>query len=103
MTMIRALAPVVLTATGPLAAVELGETPFFPGANAILHLSAPIGGDGVVTVEGSDDEGTTWEEIRTADADSGTVIEVSPLYKQVRLNVTTAGTGTVSAALEGVQ
>lgn len=105
MTMIKNLEQVDMTVTGALTAVELGATPFFPGANAILHLTAPIGGAGVITVEGSGEEAGTYTAVQTINAaqSAGLQVEVSPLPKWIRLNVTTAGTGTIDPTLEGVQ
>lgn len=105
MTMLKTLGSAIdMTETGALAAVELGETPFFPGANAILRLSAPIGGAGVISVQGSADGTTGWTTLQTVNAAAGTDVEVPNLPKFIRLNKTTAGTGTiVSAKLEGVQ
>lgn len=105
MTMLKQLgAAIDMTATGALAAVELGETPFFPGGNAILHLSAPIGGAGVIQVQGSDAEAGTFTTLATVNAASGTQVEITNLPKWIRLNKSTAGTGTIATAtLEGVQ
>jgi hypothetical protein len=104
MAMIKKLGTAVdLTTTGALTGVELGETPFFPGGNAILRLTAAIGGAGVITIQGSAD-GTTWFTNRTINAASGVAAEVTDLPKHIRLNKTTAGTGTVAEIwLEGVQ
>lgn len=105
MTMLKTLGGAIdMTATGALAAVELGATPFFPGANAILRLSAPIGGAGVISIQGSDEEAGTYTTLQTVNAAAGTDIEVTNLPLWIRLNKTTAGTGTItSAVLEGVQ
>jgi hypothetical protein len=105
MTMLKTLgAAVDMTATGALAAVELGETPFFPGANAILRLSAPVGGAGVIQVQGSTEEAGTFTTIATVNAASGTDVEITDLPKWIRLNKSTIGTGTIATVkLEGVQ
>lgn len=105
MTMLKTLGSAIdMTATGALAAVELGATPFFPGANAILRLSAPIGGAGVIHVQGSDTETGTYTNHTTVNAASGTDVEITNLPRWIRLNKTTIGTGTIaSAVLEGVQ
>lgn len=105
MSMLKTLGTAIdLTATGALAAVELGETPFFPGGTAILRLSDPIGGAGVITVQGSANGVDGWTTVRNINAAAGQNIEIESLPKHIRLNKTTAGTGTIaSAVLEGVQ
>lgn len=105
MSMLKTLGTAIdMTATGALAAVELGATPFFPGANAILRLSAPIGGAGVITLQGSVDGTTDWYTVRTLNAAAGANVEVENLPPFIRINKTTVGTGTIaSAVLEGVQ
>lgn len=105
MTMLKTLGTAIdMTATGALAAVELGATPFFPGANAILRLSAPIGGAGEIEVQGSTTQTGTFTTIATVDAASGTDVEITDLPLWIRLNKTTIGTGTIATAkLEGVQ
>lgn len=105
MSMLKTLGTAIdLTATGALAAVELGATPFFPGGNAILRLSDPIGGAGVITIQGSANGVDGWYTVRTINAAALQDIEVDSLPPFIRLNKTTAGTGTIaSAVLEGVQ
>lgn len=105
MSMLKTLGSAIdMTATGALAAVELGATPFFPGANAILRLSAPVGGAGVISVQGSDTEDGTFTTLQTVNAAAGANVEITNLPKWIRLNKTTVGTGTIaSAVLEGVQ
>lgn len=105
MTMIKTLGSAIdLTATGALAAVKLGETPFFPSGNAILRLSAPVGGAGVIQVQGAATATGPWTTQQTINAASGTDIEITGLPDYIRLNKSTAGTGTLaSAILEGVQ
>jgi hypothetical protein len=105
MTMLKSLgAAIDMTATGALAAVKLGETPFFPGANAILRLSAPVGGSGAIQVQGSDTETGTYTTLVTVNAASGTDIEIANLPLWIRLNKSVVGTGTIATAkLEGVQ
>lgn len=105
MSMLKTLGTAIdMTATGALAEVELGATPFFPGANAILRLSAPIGGSGVITLQGRAKDSSTWYTVRTINAAAGEIVEVENLPPFIRINKTTAGTGTIAAAvLEGVQ
>ena len=106
MPMIKLLPSITIGSTGPAAAVELGETPFFPGGNALLHLTGVPAGAVVLAVQGSPDGTNDWTTIQTfnAAAMAGGVVEVSPLPKFIRTNVTTAGTAaTIGASLEGVQ
>lgn len=105
MAMLRALgANVDMTAVAALPAVKLGETPFFPGGNAILRLSAPVGGAGVIQVQGSDSATGTFTTLATVNAASGTDVEILNLPQYIRLNKSTAGTGTIATVnLEGVQ
>lgn len=105
MTMLKSLGTAIdMTGTGALAAVELDSTPFFPGGNAILRLSAAIGGSGVISVQGADSAAGPWTTQQTINAAAGTNVEIPNLPKFIRLNKTTAGTGTIARAdLEGVQ
>ena len=108
MTMLKTFPAVNLTVTGVLAGVELGQTPFFTGANAKLFFPAAIGGAGVITLEGSPDGATspsTYTTIRTLNAaqTAGLWVELTDLPKYIRMNVTTAGTGTFTPTLHGVQ
>lgn len=107
MTMIKALPDIAIGTTGALAGVELGETPFFPGANAILRLSAAPAGAISLLVQGSDtgetspDSYTTFKTLNAA-AMKGLAVELTDLPKFLRLNVGVAGTAaTISATLEG--
>lgn len=105
MPMIKSLASVDMTGLASQAAVELGATPFFPGGNALMHLTAPIGGAGVITVEGSVDGSTGWTAVRTINAaqSAGLVVEITDLPAWIRTRVSTVGTGTIVPTLEGVQ
>lgn len=105
MPMLKQLgAAIDMTGTGALTGVELGQTPFFPGGNAILRLTAPIGGSGVIQVQGSATGTGGWTTQQTVNAASGTDVEITNLPKFIRLNKSTAGTGTIANAyLEGVQ
>ena len=105
MTMLKNLGTAIdMTATGAIAGVELGATPFFPGANAILRLSAAIGGAGVISVQGAPEASGPWTTLQTINAAAGTNVEIPNLPKHIRLNKTTVGTGTIARAdLEGVQ
>lgn len=104
MTMIKTFAAVDMTATGALAALELGDTPFFTGANAKLFLPDPIGGAGVIQLQGSPD-GTTWTTFRSliATDTASQWVELTDLPAYIRMNVTTAGTGSFTPTLHGVQ
>lgn len=108
MTMLKTFAAVDMTATGALAGVELGETPFQLGGNALIYFPAAIGGAGVITLEGSPDGVTspsTYTTIRTLNAAQTAArwVELTDLPAYIRMNVTTAGTGTFTPTLHGVQ
>lgn len=104
MTMLINLPSIDYTALAAQASVELGETPFQLGGNALLYLTASIGGSGVVTLEGSPD-GTTWSTIRTLNAaqTASRWIELTDLPKYFRTRVSTVGTGSGVPTLHGVQ
>ena len=105
MPMIKSLASIDMTGLASQAAVKLGETPFFPGGNALMNLTAPIGGAGIITVEGSADGSTGWTTVRTINAaqSAGRVVEITDLPEWIRTRVSTVGTGTIVPVLEGVQ
>ena len=105
MPMLKTLASVDMTGLASQAAVELGETPFQLGGNCIMHMTAPIGGAGVITVEGSPDGTTNWTTVRTINAaqSAGQVVEITNLPPWIRTRVSTVGTGTIVPTLEGVQ
>jgi hypothetical protein len=106
MPMLKLLPSITVGSTGAGTAVELGETPFFPGGNALMHFTAPPAGAVVLAVQGSADGTTGWSTIQTfnAAAMAGGVVEITDLPKFIRTNITTAGTAaTVGVALEGVQ
>lgn len=102
-----------VTSTGIGTAVRLGKTPLLGGhgREGILHLDAPVGGSGVVAIQGhpsreakepaSGDAG--WTTLLTLNASSTRVQEIKDLPGWIRPNVTTVGTGTVTVSLEGVQ
>ena len=104
MTMLLTFAAVDMTNDGELASLELGETPFQLGGNALLYFPAAIGGAGVITLEGSADD-TTWASIRTLNAaqTASLWVELTDLPAYIRMNVTTVGTGTFTPTLHGVQ
>ena len=108
MTMIKTFAAVNMASTGALAGLKLGETPFQLGGNAKLYFPAAIGGAGVITLEGSPDGKTspsTYTTIRTLNAaqTAGLWVELTDLPAYIRMNVTTAGAGTFTPTLHGVQ
>lgn len=108
MPMLKTMASVDLTATGALAATKLGETPFQVGGNALLYFPSAIGGSGVITLEGSPTGVTSpnsFTTIRTLNAAQTAAgwVELTDLPAYVRMNVTTAGTGSVVPSLVGVQ
>lgn len=109
MTMLKALPDVAVGTTGALAGVKLGETPFFPGANATLEFASPPAGAVVIAVQGSPtgvtspDSYTTIKTLNAAAMASGRA-EITDLPKYLRLNVTTGGTtATIPVVLRGVQ
>ena len=111
--MILALAAALdITATGPQAPVLLNTSPFTggQGKNAFLNLAAVPAGGGVIKVQGNPTAGpaapadadANWTDIVTIDANSPLRQEIElPLW--IRTNITTVGTGTLTANLEGVQ
>jgi hypothetical protein len=110
MTMVKQLPDVAVAVTGALVGVKLGETPWFPGANAILSFSpTPPAGAAVILVQGSPtgvispDSYTTVRTLTVADMKSNQ-IELTDLPKYLRLNVSVAGTAlTATPTLVGVQ
>lgn len=105
MTMLKTFEAVDMTATGALDALELGETPFQLGGNALIYFPAAIGGAGVITLEGSPDGTDDWTTIRTLNAAQTAArwVELTDLPGFIRMNVSTAGTGTFTPTLHGVQ
>lgn len=106
MPMLKTLPSITIGTTGAGTAVELGETPFFPGANAILHLTAVPAGAISLAIQGSPNGTTGWTTIKTLDAAAmaSGMVEITDLPNFIRTNVLVAGTAaTVGAALEGVQ
>lgn len=113
MSMLLALATgLSITGTGAQAAILLNQTPFVGGRKrtAMVDIQTPIGGAGVVKLQGHDaDIHTTpatgdanWYDIVSLTATSNTPQEIT-LPNWIRTNVTTAGTGVANIALEGVQ
>jgi len=111
--MLKSLAAALdITATGAQAAVLLSKTPFVGGRgrSAIVDLNAAIGGSGVVKLQGStNDIHTTPGTSDPSWTDIVSLTSASPLQQEIelpqwiRVNVTTAGTGTATINLEGVQ
>lgn len=101
-----------ITATGSQDPIRCNTTPLQggQGKSALLALQAAIGGAGVVKVQGhpspladvpaSNDAG--WADIVSLTSTSPLLQEIE-LPCWIRVNVTTAGTGTATAELEGVQ
>lgn len=101
-----------ITATGPQAPILCNTSPFAggQGKNAFLVARAAIGGAGVVKVQGNPTAGPKAPADNDANwADVVSLTSASPLRQEIevplwiRVNVTTAGTGTVTLSLEGVQ
>lgn len=107
---------VVLTATSIGPAIACNQTPHLGGAgrNGIIQLDGPVGGAAVVKWQGHpglaaggtpasgdagwyDLEGTPWTI-----ATSKLEIEVA-VPRWIRYNITTLGTGSLTARLRGVQ
>lgn len=103
-----------ITATDIGAPIKLDDTPFMggKGRSAYLGLAAVPAGGGVILLEGhngdangtsepaEDDDG--WFTVATINAAAPLTQEIEvPLY--ARLNITTLGTGTLTAWLDGVQ
>lgn len=106
MPMLKTLPSITIGTTGAGDAVELGETPFFPGGNALLHLTAVPAGAISLGIQGSADGTTGWTTQQTFNAAqmAAGVVEITNLPNFIRTNVLVAGTAaTVGAALEGVQ
>jgi hypothetical protein len=101
-----------ITATGAQDAILCNTSPFAggQGKNAFLVSSAAIGGSGVVKVQGNPTAGPAAPADDDANwADIVSLTSASPLRQEIevplwiRVNVTTAGTGTATLDLEGVQ
>ena len=100
-----------ITATGIQTAQRLNKTPFLggQGRNALLHLQAAVGGAGVIKVQGHDSPSATapasgdsgWYDVVTLNSASPLEQELQDLPAWIRLNITTAGTGTITANLVG--
>ena len=101
-----------ITATAIQTPLRCNTTPFQggQGKSAILSLNAAVGGSGVVKVQGNPSPSSTapasgdagWVDIVSLSASSDLQQEIE-LPCWIRTNVTTAGTGTVTIKLEGVQ
>lgn len=92
------------TAVAAQTAVTAGSTPFMQGREVALAVATAgiTGGATSITVQSSNDDGTTWTDQATITAETGLVMTTFPMAEQVRLNVETAATaGTVSAYLIG--
>lgn len=95
---------VSLAAVAAQAAVTTLTTPFLPGRSVTAVINfAGVTGAPTVTLQTSDD-GAAWVDVLTVAGIKPNVHANVTLKKQVRLNVTVAGTaGTCSAYLHGVQ
>jgi len=101
-----------LTAVAAGAGVRCNVSPFLGGQghNALLINNAAIGGSGVVKIQGHDSSASTapasgdsgWYDIVSLNAAAPLEQEIV-LSNWMRANVTTAGTGTASIQLEGIQ
>jgi hypothetical protein len=111
--MILPLATAVdLTAVAAGAGVRCNVSPFLGGQghNALLINNAAIGGSGVLKIQGNDSASSTapitadagWYDIVSLVAATALEQEIV-LPNWIRANVTTAGTGTATVILEGIQ
>ena len=79
MAMLKALPAITIGTISTSTGVKLGETPFFPGANATLIFSAPPAGAVVLEVQGSPtgvispDSYTTFDSLVAAEMAGGQV------------------------------
>lgn len=102
-----------ITATGKQSPILLDVSPFEGGRNrnTWLQLAAAVGGSGVIQIMGTDlpAGGPTPSETDASWAVLYTLNSASPLRQEIELpvwlmlNVQTAGTGTLTANLEGIQ
>lgn len=113
MAMLKNLANALsITGTAIQAGVALNTTPFNGGFNktTILVLDAPVGGAGVVKIQGSPLVQTTvpasgdvsWVDIVSLTSASLLQQEIT-MPNFIRTNITTLGTGTVTINLRGIQ
>jgi len=101
-----------ITATAIQAGIKLNKTPLLGGQgwSASLENQAPVGGAGVVLIQGHDQVGGSvpasgdagWYTIATLNAAAPLVQEIE-LPNFIRTNVSVIGTGTVTINLYGVQ
>lgn len=102
-----------ITATGKQTPILLEVSPFEGGRNrnTWLQLAAAVGGSGVIQIMGTDlpaggpapaTTDSSWAVLYTLNASSPLRQEIQ-LPTWVMLNVQTAGTGTLTANLEGIQ
>lgn len=102
-----------ITATGKQSPILCDVSPFEGGRNrnTWLQLAAAVGGSGVIQILGTDlpAGGPTPSETDASWAVLYTLNSASPLRQEIELpvwlmlNVQTAGTGTLTANLEGIQ
>lgn len=113
-TMTKAIATALdLTTVAAQAGVKLNVSPFLGGQNhnALVISDIKIGGSGVLKIQGNPGvvgggvppaNDTGWADILSLTSASPLENEIKlPLW--IRTNVTTAGTGTATITLEGVQ
>lgn len=98
-----------ITALGAQAGIRLNKTPFLGGSggSAILDIQAAPAGGGVIAIQGSNlvqeavpaSGDASWATIATINAAAPLRQEIE-LPAFIRTNVTTVGTGTLTANLE---
>lgn len=93
---------VALNSAAAQTAVDLDATPLIAGREGVLIASTVwMAGGAVMKVQTSDD-GSSWTDVLTINAQGPTVVKKVTLKNKARLNVTSAGTGgTGSAYLVG--
>ena len=78
-----------------------GNTPFFPGFNAVVSTAVVVPSSTVFKIETcatDSDTADDWTNLLTVSAGDGPFLEVTGLQRYVRANVTDTGTGTPQLA-----
>lgn len=89
---------IALNSAAAQSAVDLDTTPLLAGREAVIFASTNgLAGSAVMKVQTSDD-GSTWTDVLTVNAQGPAVMKKVTLKKKARLNVTSAGTGGTGSA-----
>lgn len=102
-TQLKSIA-VDFTQSGATSALELGDTPFFPGTTCILDTGVVIPTSTTVTIQTAATDSAydeDWTTIATVTAGEGPNFDIGPLDKWIRANVTDTGTGSAQFAFIG--